>query len=230
MLKVAISQPTYLPWLGYFNQIANSDIFVFLDNVQVERRSWQTRNRIKDAQDNEIWLSVPVKAARHDLIQNTEILYSNTNWINKHIKSIQQNLAKAPFVDDVLSLMDAMANIQFVSLAELNIYLIKSVCSKLAIDKPFVRSSSLSATGKKADFLLDILTELNATNYLSNAGSRDYLELARDKFLQTGIKVEYQKWPHPIYTQKGNKFFPYLSWVDAVSYLGFENVATLVKT
>ena len=45
MTKVAIMQPTYLPWAGYFGLMMASDIFIFLDNVQFEKRGWQQRNQ-----------------------------------------------------------------------------------------------------------------------------------------------------------------------------------------
>ena len=60
MTKVAISQPTYMPWIGYFNIIDLVDYFVLLDTVQFDKRSWQQRNKIKTTKGLE-WISIPVE-------------------------------------------------------------------------------------------------------------------------------------------------------------------------
>ena len=62
--KLAIMQPTYLPWIGYFNLIHKSDIFVFLDSVQLTKRSWQVRNKIKDM-SGELFLTIPIEKTKH---------------------------------------------------------------------------------------------------------------------------------------------------------------------
>jgi hypothetical protein len=229
MISIAISQPTYLPWLGYFNQIAKSDVFVFLDNVQVERRSWQTRNRIKDVQDQEIWLSVPVSAARHDLISNAHVLYNNPLWVNKHLKSIYQHLAKTPYLNDVMDLLNDGLKIEYSTLSELNISLIKLVSAALGLKTNFFQASSLNVEGAKDDLLLAIIKNFKASKYHANNGSASYLELARKKFHDNDVSIEYQQWTHPTYQQKGSEFIPYLSWVDPVSYLGFDHVSRLIS-
>lgn len=229
MLSIAISQPTYLPWLGYFNQIAKSDIFVFLDSVQVERRSWQTRNRIKDVQDCEIWLSVPVAAARHDLICQAQVLFNNPLWINKHLKSISQHLARTPYLNEVLDLLNDCLQLKHATLADLNISLIKAVSAALGLTTQFARSSELSVTGTKDELLLAIIKDFNAVKYHANNGSAAYLEPARPKFAENNISIEYQQWKHPTYQQKGSQFIPYLSWVDPLSYLGFDEASRLVN-
>jgi hypothetical protein len=223
MTSVAISQPTYLPWLGYFQQIANSDYFVFLDNVQFERQSWQSRNRIKDNHDQILWLSVPVKSQALDTpVAEIELAYQKVNWQRKHLNSINTYLAKTPYLKDVVSLLDNVYQQQHLKLADLNIALITALCDGLGIKTKLLRASDMNVSGTKADLLLQIIKKLDGTCYVANQGSRVYLEQERSRFNAQGIELTYQQWSHPIYQQKGQQFVSHLAWPDALAYLGFD--------
>lgn len=226
MTKIAISQPTYLPWLGYFEQIAKSDYFVFLDTVQYERQSWQSRNRIKDQRDVVHWLSVPVTNQPLDSpVADIQIASQKGNWQRKHLNAIRTHLAKTPFLSDVLTLLETGYQQQHTKLAELNIALITAVCKALAINTTLLRASEMGVTGTKADLLLQIINQLNGTCYFANQGSKAYLEQEHSRFMQKGISIVYQQWQHPEYPQKGEQFISHLAWPDAVAYLGFNKAA-----
>lgn len=94
-MKVSIFQPTYLSWLGFYKAIAWADKFVFLDDVQFENHSWQSRNRIKSA-TGELILTVPIIRNFPQNINEVKINYSR-DWIKSHLKSIQFNYSRAPF-------------------------------------------------------------------------------------------------------------------------------------
>jgi hypothetical protein len=223
MTKVAISQPTYLPWLGYFEQISRADYFIFLDSVQFERRSWQSRNRLKNSMGQDFWLTVPVKKHHQtENMQNIEIHYDRNKWYLQHLKSIELNLAKTPFVDEVVDLLSSIYDKEHIYLVDLNIDIIQTVARKMGINTQFFRASQLSAQGNKAELLLNLALNLNANVYLSNAGSRIYLDDFIKEFNEKGVDVIYQNWQHPIYSQRYGTFVPSLAWVDPVSYLGFD--------
>jgi hypothetical protein len=223
MTRIAISQPTYLPWLGYFQQIANADYFVFLDNVQFERQSWQSRNRIKDNNDQILWLSVPVKSHALDTpVAEIELASQKVNWQRKHLNSVSTYLAKTPYLKDVISLLDNVYQQPHLKLADLNIALITALCEVLGIKTTLLRATDLNVSGTKADLLLQIIKKLDADCYVANQGSRDYLEQARTRFVNQGIELRYQQWSHPIYQQKGQQFISHLAWPDALAYLGFD--------
>ncbi len=95
---VSVHQPQYLPWLGYFDKIERSDIFVFLDNVQFKKNEWQNRNKIKTSEGWQ-WLSVPVI---HKFMQKiSEVKINNTVWWGKkHLNALVTNYSKAPFFKD----------------------------------------------------------------------------------------------------------------------------------
>ncbi len=222
MTSVAITQPTYLPWLGYFEQMARADIFVFLDTVQFTRQSWQSRNRIRDRDGRLMWLSVPV-AAHHldDRICEIRIADQKSNWQRKHLNSVRTYLGRTPHIEQVLDTLQTGFDLQHERLADLNISLIQQTSKALGLTPRFLRASELSASGQRADLLMAICKELDCDQYLANAGSRAYLSQEEARFHAEGIAIAYQQWEHPKYPQRGSGFVPNLSWVDPVSYLGW---------
>ena len=94
---VSISQPTLFPWIGYFNIIKNSDVFVFFDNVKFEKRSWQMRNRIKSVfknDESEIWIRIPTKLSKTDTVIKDVLINNNEDWKRKHLNAFQSNMEK----------------------------------------------------------------------------------------------------------------------------------------
>ena len=98
-MKIAISQPTYLPWIGYLDLIDQVETFVLLDNVQFERQSWQHRNRIKTPSGLH-WLTVPVlfRGRFGQLINEVEI--RDIEFWRNHLRAIELNYRRAPFFAD----------------------------------------------------------------------------------------------------------------------------------
>lgn len=230
---VAISQPTFLPWLGYFNLIATADVFVFLDTVQFERQSWQSRNRLRTAKGDVQWLPVPVsKQPLATLVRDVAIASNPPVWRRKLSGTIANCLGKAPFFEDARSLAaSALGNDSaFDNLADMNIHFIGEVTRAFGIGTRLVRSSELPVAGQRADLLLDICRYLGATTYYSNAGSSVYLEESRPMFLEAGIQLTYQDWIHPVYQQTGPDFVSHLSCLDAIACMGTAAAAAAVRT
>jgi hypothetical protein len=144
-------QPDYLPWLGYFNLIDQSDIFVILDNVQLEKNDWQIRNRIKTFH-GELMLSISRKRNKGQtlpLLKETEI-NDSTNWRKKHIKSIETAYTKAEFFNEVFEFIQPLINSDLTILSLFNINIIKSISERIGIKKEFIISSELqNISGKK---------------------------------------------------------------------------------
>jgi len=213
MTKVAIMQPTYLPWLGYFALIDAVDTFVFLDSVQFDRRSWQQRNRIIGANAS-MWLTVPVQSKGNYTKDIANILIDpSAKFQHKHVRSIQMAYGKAPYFDNYgKAVCDTLCK-QHTHLADFTIDLISEISNMLGIKTHFQRSSKLSASGDKADLLAGICDELNADQYISPTGSASYLEQS-DAFTNRGVKVLYNEYNHPQYRQLGDTFEPYMSVID----------------
>jgi hypothetical protein len=218
-MKASIMQPTYLPWMGYFGMMESSDIFVFYDDVQFEKRSWQQRNRIQMPPGNSIWLTVPVIHNRETEIKDIKISH-DTNWRDLHWKSIYHAYHKAPFFKDYEKAIENIYRSDWVKLGDMNLYIIRLLASLLDIKIPrTVKSSELNGIqGNKTDRLLSILHNIGINEYVASPGSKDYIEA--HKFLESGIKLYWYEFQHPDYPQKSGDFIPYLSVIDLLCNTG----------
>jgi hypothetical protein len=219
-MKIAIHQPQYLPWLGYFDKIDQADVFVLLDDVQYKKNEWQNRNKIRNA-DGEQWLTVPVLHDFGQLINEIKI-NDRESWRAKHIKSLEQNYSKAPFFENYFRSFCDIFMVDWEYLSRLNICLIMYFKDALAINTDMIRSSALDVKYSSTERLVEICRRLKADTYISGAGGREYLE--EGKFSDSGIKVEYQEYKHPEYEQVFRGFSPYMSVIDLLLCKGPESL------
>lgn len=217
-MKIAIHQPNYLPWLGFFYKMAKSDVFVFLDNVQYPRRSFVNRVKIKTPK-GEQWLTIPVKVKGkyYQKIRETEIL-NEKNWQKEHIKALELNYRKAKYFDYLFP--DLKKNIEKDGqmLSIFNIELIKLLRDKLEIKAELKIASDYNISGKSTDLLINLCKEFKGDTYLSGVGGSNYQD--EEKFKATGIKLEYSNFSHPVYSQMWGDFIPSLSVIDLIFNCG----------
>ncbi|MEH2219449.1 MAG: WbqC family protein [Nostoc sp.] len=226
---VVISQPTYLPWLGYFELIAKSDVFVFLDNVQCVKQSWHNRNRLKGNDDQLIWLTVPVKAHPLDTpLSKIKILHNPSVWRRKHLGTIQTCLGSAVYFHTIFPFIHELINYEYEYLVDLNISLIKLFTDLLGLSPNFVNASDLNPQGRRTEMLVNLCQQLDANYYYSPMGSKVYLEEEKHLFVEEGIKLNYQTWEHPYYSQRGKSFVSHLSVLDALLNIGPEATRSLI--
>jgi hypothetical protein len=227
MTRVAIMQPTYLPWCGYFGLMKYVDIFIFLDSVQFAKRSWQQRNQIKTPQGAQ-WLTVPVasKGKRDQMISEVE-LDNSSNFVSNHRKSIESNYAKAPYFKELGPALLAHIEGQMF-LADLNIGVIERCRKLLGIETNMLRSSLMQGKGAKADLLASLCEEVGATEYITVPGSKDYLDES-SAFADIGVPVRYFNYRHPEYPQLFGDFLPYMSVIDILFNCG-DHSADLVHS
>lgn len=223
MKSLAVIQPSYIPWLGYFDQIARSDIFVFYDDVQYDKNGWRNRNRIKTSQ-GPVWLSVPVlKSGRtRQLINEVEIDNSGP-WARKHIKTIAQAYAKAPYVNLVIARLKPVLKRPWHFLSDLNIEIITVLCQMMGITTPLYRSSALRVEGDRNGRLIALCKHFNAMNYLSGNAAQSYLDVSA--FEKCNLSVTWQNYRHPGYSQLHGPFMPHLSIVDLLMMVGPSDTA-----
>ena len=222
----AIMQPTYLPYLGYFHLIAACDVFVFLDDVQFARRSWQQRNRILGA-GGEVMLSVPVqKTDRDAAICEIEISEAEP-WRDKHLASVRHAYARRPYFAEGMAFLEAQLGAPTAKLADLNCNLIQAAAGQLGLQREFVRASALAAPGHRSDHLLALCQAVGASAYLSPQGSADYM-VEDGVFQVAGFPVRYQGFVEVPYDQGRGEFTPYMAFVDAVMNLGWAGTRKLI--
>jgi hypothetical protein len=217
---VVISQPTYLPWLGYFRIMKDADVYVFLDNVQFEPRSWQCRNRIKIAKDS-IFITVPTHHYKECRIRDVEIDDSKP-WRRQHWNAIRTSYGKAPYFKNHAPFFKSVYERKWPKLALLNVELIRYVASQLDLPPTFVLASKLEVTGKRTELLLNICEMFGAQRYLSSIGAYEYMkkDCAAELFREKSIKVEFLRFSSPTYPQLFGEFIPNLSVIDCLFNCG----------
>lgn len=211
-MKIAIHQPNFLPWLGYFYKIANVDTFVLLDDVQFAKNSFINRNKIKTPQGVH-WLTLPVLQKGKSLQKINEVEIHNPKYVfNKILKTTQSSYAKAPFFQEIQDLLCSTL-IDSSNICSLNEKLILAIVEYLNIECNIVLSSNLSITETcPTKRLVNICKTLNANTYLAGFGSVKYQDNLI--FYENGIKTELYNFKHPIYNQLWGTFTPNLSIVD----------------
>ena len=224
MTIVSIHQPTYLPWLGFFNKIISSEKFVFLDDVQYEKNGYQNRNKIR-THEGDIWLTVPVKTKSTTLLKNVEIDYS-FDWIKKHTKSIELNYSKTRFFNNYWEELKKIYNKKHRNLITLNIDIINFLINKLNIKTEIIFSSNLKIYEKGSDRILKICKELNADTYISGIGGKAYLNV--DDFIKNKINLNFQNFNHPIYHQIFEPFHSNMAVIDLLFNEG-DNAEKIIK-
>ena len=224
-MVVSVHQPQYLPWLGYFDKISRSDVFVLLDNTQYKKREFQNRNKIKTPK-GALWLTVPVqtKGTRHQKIR--EIAISNdANWQRKHWQSIEWNYRKAPFFLQYKDEIQALYGSVYDKLNILNQSCVRLLMRLLNISTPIVLESDLDVRLTRTDRIIDICQKVGGTSYLSGTGGKAYLD--ENLLLKSGIELKYQDYIHPVYSQLFDEFVPYLSVIDLLFNCGKESLKIL---
>lgn len=214
---VAVHQPQYLPWLGYFEKICRADTFCYLDSVQYKKNDWQNRNRIKTSQGWQ-WLTVPVRFQFPEKICEVKI-HSTVNWRKKHFQALVTNYRRSPFFDQYIGVFEQIYATDWEYLAGLNIHAIERIKTSLGMDqKPAIQSSQLELREDPTDRLIDICKAVRADTYLSGQDGIQYMDLER--FKENGIKVIMQDFKHPLYPQMFNDFESHMSVVDLLFNCG----------
>ena len=224
-MRVTILQPSYLPWLGFFEQMSRSDKFVLLDDVQYTRRDWRNRNRIR-VRENWIWLTVPVQQKSHFSQSLLETRIDNSvSWRRKHLETLRQHYCKAPFFEKYFPRCQQVYEKDWTFLFDLCLETINLIKEEMGIETPLLRSSEMKPGGEKTERLVSICRELGATHYLSGESGSNYI--AEEDFSSQGIALEYQNYEHPVYPQRYTGFVPHLSAIDLLFNCGEQSLGIL---
>jgi len=234
MPVVSIHQPAYIPWLGYFHKLSQSDIHVFYDDAEYSKNNLFNRNKIKTPQ-GEQWLTIPVGCHSTQKINQTKIT-PNTNWQKKHWKAIKGNYVRARNFAEYEDFFEKLYQKQWNYLSELTIEMNKALCKLLGIKTKFFVSSELDVKGKSNEKLINICKAVRADTYLSGKGAVDVLSndsgkpyLDQAMFTKENIKVQVQEFIYPTYKQLWGEFIPNLSILDVLFNCGAFTRNYLVK-
>lgn len=213
-MRGAIMQPTYLPWLGYFDLIRNVDVFIIYDHVQFEKQSWQVRNKIR-SKSGEILLTVPTS---HDqglkrTINEVKIDHSR-GYLKKHLKSIKLAYSRSKIFDKLYGELESILSNPGDFLVNLNVDIIKWGMKCFGLDTEIRYSSAMDVKGTKVEALIDICKKNDIDYYLSPLGSKVYID-ENNIFGENNIELKYQDFKHPVYPQfQYPDFISHLSFID----------------
>jgi hypothetical protein len=215
--SVSIHQPNYIPWLGYFYKISQTDFFVFLDDAQFSNEGMQNYHYIK-TKNGPQRIKIPVFQTLGDKINEVRIK-NELNWREKHLNLLNENYRNAKNFDEVYSDFEMLINGDYQYLSLLNINIVKFFCSKLGIKSKFVNSSELNISTTKEIKILDICTAMNCEIYYSGTGAKAYQK--EEHFLERSIQLRYSEYKIFQYSQQYSGFQSNVSIIDFLMNCGY---------
>jgi hypothetical protein len=209
----------FFPWLGLFEQVRLSDVYVHYDDVQLPQgRSFITRVQLKTPQGSR-WLTVPVRHDAKALIKDVRI-DETQNWRAKHLATLRHCYARAPYFDEMLAVAERIYGLDTSSLWELNVAGIEEVSRYFGFAPRFVLSSSLATESHGSRKLLDIVELLGGETYVTGLGAMNYLDY--DIFESRGVRVEYMQYQRAPYPQLHEPFTASVTILDCIANCGKE--------
>jgi hypothetical protein len=214
-------QPVYLPWLGLFHKIALAESFCVFDIVQYQKKDYNNRNRIK-THTGPIWLTVPVESKNHLQTKICDIKIVHDGWAKKHARSIRLSYQKAPFFAHYIDVIEEhLLQRNYDYLTDLNTEMLRMFLDLLGIEIGIVKASDFEFSGIKSDLVLDMCIKLKATKYIFGELGKNYADI--EEFSKSGVKVYFQKYIHPSYSQINGAFVPFMSVIDLLFNVGPES-------
>lgn len=230
--SVAIHQPDFMPWIGFFNKISKVNEFVILDHVTNNVKDsafWGRRVKIL-SNGKPDWLSIPLRKNKGETfipITKMQINIESEN-MPRSLQLIQNNYQKYPHFSQVYYLVKEYFHHHSDYLSIRNTDFILEVLNRLQIDVKISYSSELNPKFKSNEMLIDILKKCNATHYRCGMGAKDYQN--DELFIDNNITIEYNDYsPKPYYQFNSNEFIPGLSVIDVLMNLGFEETSSFLK-
>ena len=217
-MLVAVDQPNYIPWKGYFDLIHDVYLFVFYNDVQYTVRDWRNRNKIITP-NGEKWLSVPCGRDTSRLI--CEVKISDCEWQNNHYQTIKFAYGKSPYFGWVEPLLrEVYLERKWEYLYELDIYLIERISRDfLGINTRFADSRDYMTSGAKHERLLNLLGSIGTEVYESGPAAKNYI-VPKD-YEERNIELRWKLYDgYPEYNQRSKFFNNYVSIIDLLCNVG----------
>lgn len=227
----SVMQPTFLPWVGYFDLIDSSDKFIFYDDVQFVKQSWQTRNRVKTA-NGILLINIPTEKSSFKTNINEIKIDNRKPWRKKLLKTLFYTYQKSSSFDEVYTFIESFLSKEYDHLFLFNAELIMSISKKIGSTSKFHYSSELPLSKNIRDKrLVDICKSLDCDKYLSTLGSSSYIEETSPggEFPKNDIQLLYHNYTPVKYTQNFGSFEAYMSIIDLLFNVGFENALIHIK-
>ena len=227
-MKVSIMQPYFFPYIGYFQLIANSDVFVIYDDVNFIKKGWINRNSIL-VNNTSYLFSMPLQNVSQNKLINEIFISDLDKWKMDLLKTISSSYKKAPFYQDVYPLIEKIISFDELNLA---IYIqnsIQNLCAYLNINTKLIMSSEIVKNNglKGENKIIDICLQLGATQYVNAIGGFELY--TKENFRVKNIDLKFIKSENIIYQQFKNEFKPWLSIIDVLMFNNVHDVKQILN-
>ena len=215
---IGIHQPNYLPWLGYFYKIFQSDIFIFLDDAQYSNEGMHNYTYIK-TQVGSFRLKYPVLQSLGDKI-NMVRAKDELGWKAKHLRILESNYCNAACFKEIFNDYRMLIMREYTDIVSLNISFIEFFSAKLGIGAEFMKSSDLGINLPKSEKIFAICKELGGSIYYSGTGAKSYQK--EEDFGSAGIELRYSVFKPFQYPQLGQGFQSNVTALDYFMNCGYD--------
>jgi hypothetical protein len=218
MTRVCIHQPDFAPWLGFFDRLLDSDVFIVLDDAQFQKNGWNNRDKIK-TKNGPAWLSLSLKKGPFpQKINDVQLDDDERGWKARNLNLITENYKTAPEFDRTFPDIKRLYEMNAPQLVDFNMAFIRYILGVLRIDVDIHFSSKMDIGGDKTDRLVELVDAVGGTHYVAGTGSGGYLET--EKFVKRGISIELRPYQSPTYSQLFEPFVANLSTIDLLLNCG----------
>ena len=213
-MKVSIHQPNYIPWIGFFNKVSQSDIYVVFDDVQYPMgKDFHNRNQIK-TNNGKTWLTIPV-VGKSERRKFNEIQIKDNGWNEKHLNNIKNFYGKTKYFNEYYPNLEKFYTNTYDKLIDLNMDMNKWFFKLLDIDTEIVYSSKLCDNDLRGlDKIIYILKKINTTRYITSNGPGASRYIDENIFKNNNIELIWNEYTHPTYNQQFGEFISYMSILD----------------
>ncbi len=224
---VAIHQPNFFPWLGYFHKMRWSDVFVILDDAQIQKTGGSVTNRTTlVSQGKQITFTAPIVRTKSGGTRIDEVQFAPGDFRERLSRFLEQAYRRAAFVEEVGAKILAMVANPTDSIAAYNIAAIRGLSAMLGLETKIVLASTLGVTTTSTARLVDILETVDGRTYLCGAGAKNYQE--DELFFARGLNVYAQTFSPPLYPRGREEPIAGLSILDALLHVGIEETRKLL--
>jgi hypothetical protein len=223
-MKLAVMQPYFFPYIGYFQLINSVDKFIIYDNIQYTKKGWINRNRILVDKKDQL-ITLPIKKDSDYLnIVERELSESWRKDKNKMLNIIKSSYNKAPYFQETFELISKCLNDSEINLFKFIYDSIILINDYLEIKTPIVISSTINIdhTLKSQDKVLSLCKEQNTDIYINSIGGIELYD--KEIFKKNNIELNFIKSNQIQYTQFNNEFVPWLSIIDVMMFNSREQI------
>lgn len=224
---VAIHQPNFFPWAGYFDKIARADTFILLDDVQYPKTGGSWSNRVKILMSAEgRWLTAPVERNYSGLRTIRQMRFSPAPWRAEILRVLENAYRKAAHAEEAFALLIPLLMHEEDDVAAYNIHAIRTLAARFGLTTPLRISSEIPVEGSATARLIALTKAVGGDIYMCGGGADGYQQ--DEAFAAAGLTLQYQNFSPTPYPQ-GEAFVAGLSVIDMLMHLGVDATGARIR-